>query len=147
MAELVDAVRRRAHDTPDALLIDAPAERRVVTAGALADDITATAAALRRLGIGPGHAVACHVGNRCGYFSLLLACFDIGAALLPIDGSAPATEAETVATRFDASALVEPLGRPGAGPHALPGGLQLARRADPPQALPPVADGTAVGML
>ena len=108
MPELVDAARRRARDTPDALLIDAPAERRVVTAAALAADACATAAALRQLGIGPGHAVAAHVGNRTGYFSLLLACLDVGSALLPIDGSAPAAEAAAVAARFEASALVVP---------------------------------------
>jgi acyl-CoA synthetase (AMP-forming)/AMP-acid ligase II len=147
MPVLVDALRRRARDTPDAPLIDAPAERRVVTTRDLADDTAATAAALRQLGIGPGHAVACHVGNRSGYFSLLLACFDIGAALLPIDGSAPATEAEAVTARFEASALVGPVGRHGAGPHALPGGLQLGRRDDPPQTLPPVAGGAPVAML
>jgi long-chain acyl-CoA synthetase len=147
MPVLVDAVRRRARDTPDAPLIDAPAERRVVTTRDLVDDVDATAATLRDLGIGPGHAVACHVGNRSGYFSLLLACFDIGAALLPIDGSAPATEAEAVTARFDASALVVPIGRPGAGPHVLPGGLHLTRRADPTGPIPPVAGGTPVGML
>ena len=88
MPVLVDAARRRARDTPDAPLIDSPAERRVVTAAELGADACATAAALRQLGIGPGHAVAAHVGNRTGYFSLLLACLDVGAALLPIDGSA-----------------------------------------------------------
>ena len=82
MPVLVDAARRRARDTPDAPLIDAPAERRVVTAGELGADACATAAALRGIGIGPGHAVAAHVGNRSGYFSLLLACLDVGAALL-----------------------------------------------------------------
>ncbi|MEO5821137.1 MAG: class I adenylate-forming enzyme family protein [Vicinamibacteraceae bacterium] len=131
MPVLVDAVRRRARDNPDAPLIDAPAERRVVTARRLGDDVVTTAAELRRLGIGPGHAVAVHVGNRTGYFSLLLACLDVGAALLPIDGSAPVAEATAVATRFDASAMVVPQGRDGAGEHALPGGLRLARRADP----------------
>ena len=110
MPVLVDAARRRARDTPDAPLIDAPAERRVVTAAELGADACATAAALRRLGIGPGHAVAAHIGNRSGYFSLLLACLDVGAALLPIDGSAPGAEASAVAARFEVSALVVPDG-------------------------------------
>ena len=48
MPVLVDAARRRARDTPDAPLIDAPAERRVVTAGELGADACATAAALRQ---------------------------------------------------------------------------------------------------
>jgi acyl-CoA synthetase (AMP-forming)/AMP-acid ligase II len=135
MAELVDAARRHARDTPDAPLIDAPAERRVVTARQLQADAAATAGELRRLGIGPGHAVAAHIGNRSGYFSLLLACLDAGVALLPIDGSAPPAEAEAVAARFGASAMVVHEGRPGAGEHALPGGLRLARRGDPPQPL------------
>src|SRR5688572_17221975 len=97
MPELVEAVRRRARDTADAPLIDAPGEHRVVTAGMLEAETRLTAAVLRRLGIGPGHAVAAHIGNRSGYFSLLLACLDVGAALLPIDGSAPAAEAAAVA--------------------------------------------------
>jgi acyl-CoA synthetase (AMP-forming)/AMP-acid ligase II len=100
-----------------------------VTARQLQADAAATAGELRRLGIGPGHAVAAHVGNRSGYFSLLLA----GAALLPIDGSAPPAEAEAVAARFDASAIVGPGGRAAGGEHGLPGGLRLARRADPSQ--------------
>ena len=146
MAELVDAARRHAKDTPDAALIDAPAERRVVTAGQLQTDAAATAAQLRRLGIGPGHAVAAHVGNRTGYFSLLLACLDVGAALLPIDGSAPAAEADAVAARFEASALVVHDGRRGDGDHLLPAGLRLTRRADPPQPIAATAGGP-VAML
>ena len=138
MSELVDAVRRRAHDTPDAPVIDAPAERRLVSARGLADDTAAIAATLRDLGIGPGHVVAAHVGNRSGYFPLLLACLETGAALLPVDGSAPAAEAATVAARFEASAIVATDGRDaGDGtPHALPAGLRLVRRADPSQAIP-----------
>ncbi len=131
MAELVDAVRRRARDTPEAPLVDAPAERRLLTARTLDEDARAAAGVLRRLGIGPGHAVAAHVGNRAGYFPLLLACLDVGAALLPIDGSAPVAEAAAVAARFEASAMVAVEGRGGAGEHALPGGLRLERRADP----------------
>ena len=140
MPVLVDAARRRARDTPDAPLIDSPAERRVVTAAELGADACATAAALRQLGIGPGHAVAAHVGNRTGYFSLLLACLDVGAALLPIDGSALA-EAAAVAARFDVSALVVPEGREGAEEHALPAGLRLARRADPSRPIAPLPPG------
>jgi long-chain acyl-CoA synthetase len=145
MPVLVDAVRRRARDTPDAPLIDAPAERRIVTAATLAADACATAATLRRLGIGPGHAVAAHVGNRTGYFSLLLACLDVGAALLPIDGSAPATEAAAVAARFEVSALVVPESREG-GEHALPAGLRLARRTDPTRPIATAPAGS-VAML
>ena len=146
MPELVDAARRRARDTPDAPLIDAPAERRVLTAGGLGTDADATAAVLRSLGIGPGHAVAAHVGNRTGYFSLLIACLDVGAALLPIDGSAPVAEAAAAAARFDVSAMVVPEGREGAGDHALPAGLRLARRADPVRPIAPTASGP-VAML
>jgi acyl-CoA synthetase (AMP-forming)/AMP-acid ligase II len=146
MAQLVEAVRRRARDTPHHPLIDAPAERRVVTAGTLAEDAGATADCLRHLGIGPGHAVAAHVGNRSGYFSLLLACLDVGAALLPIDGSAPSAEAGVVADRFEASALVVPEGRDSAGEHVLPAGLRLTRRADPTQSIAAPAAGP-VAML
>jgi acyl-CoA synthetase (AMP-forming)/AMP-acid ligase II len=143
MPELVDAVRRRAHDTPDAPLIDAPAEHRLVTARDLAGEAGIIAATLRDVGIGPGHAVACHVGNRTGYFALLIACFDVGAALLPIDGSAPAPEVTTVVERFEASAIVLPAGRDDArATHALPAGLRLARRADPRTPVP-----AGIGML
>lgn len=146
MALLVEALRRLARDRPGHVLIDAPAERRRVTAAALAEDAMATADALRRLGIGAGHAVAAHVGNRTGYFSLLLGCLDLGAALLPIDGSAPVAEADLVATRFAASALVVPAGRREAGEHVLPGDLRLARRADPAHVLAATPAGP-VGML
>jgi acyl-CoA synthetase (AMP-forming)/AMP-acid ligase II len=146
MAQLVEALRRLARDRPDRVLIDAPAEQRCVTAGTLAEDASASTEALRRLGIGAGHAVAAHIGNRSGYFSLLLGCLDLGAALLPIDGSAPVAEVETVAARFDAAALVVPHGRPEAGEHELPGGLRLTRRADPARPLAPTPAGL-VGML
>ncbi len=146
MPLLVDALRRLARDRPGHVLIDAPAEPRRVTAGMLADDAAATAEALRRLGIGAGHAVAAHVGNRTGYFSLLLGCLDLGAALVPIDGSAPVAEADLVAARFEAAALVVPKGRPEAGEHDLPGGLCLTRRADPTRRLAPTPAGP-VGML
>jgi len=146
MAQLVEAVRRLARDRPDRVLIDAPAEQRRVTAGTLAADASATTAALRRLGLGAGHAVAAHIGNRSGYFSLLVGCLDLGAALLPIDGSAPAAEVEVVAARFEAAALVVPHGRAGAGDHDLPGGLRLTRRPDPVRPLAPTPAGP-VGML
>lgn len=132
MSLFVEAVRRRAHDTPDAPLIDAPAEHRVVTAQRLAGDGAATAAALRAAGIGPGHVVAAHVGNRSGYFSLLLGCLDVGAALLPIDGSAPAAEAAAVADRFGAAAMVVPAEARAAVGAPIAGELRLERRADPP---------------
>ena len=146
MAQLVEALRRLARDRPDRVLIDAPAEQRRVTARTLSEDASATTDALRRLGIGAGHAVAAHIGNRSGYFSLLLGCLDLGAALLPIDGSAPLAEVEMVAARFDASVLVVPHGRPEAGEHDLPGGLRLTRRADPTRPLAPTPAGP-VGML
>jgi long-chain acyl-CoA synthetase len=145
MSQLVEAVRRRARDTPDALVIDAPGERRLITADSLAADATAIAGSLRELGIGEGQVVAAQVGNRCGFFPLLLACLDVGAALLPIDGSSPRSEAATVAARFDASALVEPLDRHDAG-RVLACGLRLARRPDPPAALASTAQGP-VAML
>ncbi len=141
MPELIEAVRRRARDRAGSVLIDAPGERRVVTAGTLDADSRVAAGALRQLGIGPGHAVAAHVGNRSGYFSLLLACLDVGAALLPIDGSAPAAEAAAVVARMEASALVVPEGREGAGEHVLPAGLRLDRRPDPTQLLPATTAG------
>ena len=146
MPVLVDAARRRARDTPDAPLIDAPAERRVVTAGELGADACATAAALRGIGIGPGHAVAAHVGNRSGYFSLLLACLDVGAALLPIDGSAPAARSGRrggAVRGVGAGRAGRPRGRRRA---RLPGGLRLARRADPSRPIAPTAAGP-VAML
>lgn len=137
MAEIVDAVRRRARDTPDRPLIDAPVERRLVTASMLAADAAAIASALRDLGIGPGHLVAVQVGNRSGYFPLLLACLDVGAALMPIDGSAPAAEAAAIVARFEASAFVTADGH-GTGPstQALAAGLQLERRNDAAQPIP-----------
>jgi long-chain acyl-CoA synthetase len=145
MSLLVEAVRRRARDTPDVPLIDAPAERRLVRAGELAGDAAAIAGSLRGLGIGEGHVVAAHVGNRCGFFPLLLACLDVGAAMLPIDGSSPRAEAATVAARFDASALVEPLDRHSQG-HVLAGGLRLTRRPEPHATLGPTLQGP-VAML
>jgi len=137
MAEIVDAVRRRARDTPNRPLIDAPAERRVMTASDLAADATAIAAALRALGIGPGHLVAAQVGNRSGYFPLLVACLDVEAALMPIDGSAPAAEAAAIVARFEASAFVTADAR-GALPSALPlaSGLRLERRGDAARPIP-----------
>ena len=145
MSHLVEVVRRRARDRPDAPLIDAPAERRLVTNADLAADAAAIAGSLRDLGVGEGQVVAAQVGNRCGFFPLLLACLDVGAALLPIDGSSPRSEAAAVAARFDASALVEPAERHGGG-RLVAGGLRLERRPDPAGRLAPAAHGP-VAML
>jgi acyl-CoA synthetase (AMP-forming)/AMP-acid ligase II len=146
MSLFVEAVRRRARDTPETLLIDAPGERRLVTARDLAADADAIAGALRAAGIGAGHVVAAHVGNRSGYFPLLLGCLDVGAALLPIDGSAPSAEAAAVADRFAAAAMVVPDGPAAAPGVSLAGRLRLERRADPPS---PVAGprGERLAML
>lgn len=135
MSLFVEAVRRRAHDMPDAPLIDAPGEGRVVTASQLAAESAAIAASLREGAIGNGQVVAAHVGNRSGYFPLLLACLDVGAVLLPIDGSAPPAEAAAVADRFAAAAMVLPDAPAAASGVPLAAGLRLQRRAGPPSAV------------
>ena len=110
------AVRRRAATSRTAPLIDAPGERRVVTARHARRATPAPRPARSAAGHRPRPRGRGPVGNRSGYFSLLLACLDVGAALLPIDGSTPVAEARGGGRRaFEASALVVPRSRERAG--------------------------------
>ncbi|HEY8550680.1 MAG TPA: class I adenylate-forming enzyme family protein [Vicinamibacterales bacterium] len=102
------SVTRLARTAPDRVLIDAPAEGRVVRAAALAEDARVMAAALRGQGVSPDHLVLSLVGNRTGFFPLLLACLEIGSALMPIDRGTPLAEVHQLARRFGGTVLVLP---------------------------------------
>lgn len=72
---------------------------------------------LTRCGVGPGDLVISATGNRLGLVPLVVAAWQLGAPLLPVDASAPPEEIADLVTRFAARALVLPTG---AFPGALP---------------------------
>jgi acyl-CoA synthetase (AMP-forming)/AMP-acid ligase II len=60
---------------------------------------------LQRLGVGPGSCVVSLVGNRPQFFSVFVACLDVGALLLPL-GEATDAEAVTLVRETGAVAVI-----------------------------------------
>jgi acyl-CoA synthetase (AMP-forming)/AMP-acid ligase II len=60
---------------------------------------------LQRLGVGPGSCVVSLVGNRPQFFSVFVACLDVGALLLPL-GEATEAEAVTLVRETGAVAVI-----------------------------------------
>jgi acyl-coenzyme A synthetase/AMP-(fatty) acid ligase len=91
IAERFSAVCR---DRRHAIAVRNTATGEAITFADLAAASTSMAADLRRAGVGPGGVVVSLVGNRPLFFPLVVACMEIGAALVPLGD---ATDAEAVA--------------------------------------------------
>jgi long-chain acyl-CoA synthetase len=103
----------------------------------LTAECTAIERALTDLGVGPGMAVVSFVGNRSIFFSVVVACMEAGAALVPL-GEATDAEAAALIDQAGAVAVVtdRELPLPAVREHSLGSGvrlLRLADRDDPPQ--------------
>jgi len=106
----------------------------------LAAECTAIQRALTDLGVGRGTAVVSFVGNRPIFFSLVVACVEAGAALVPL-GEATDAEAAALIDQAGAVAVVTDRELPNmpngaVREHSLGAGvrlLRLADRNDPPQ--------------
>ena len=111
-------------------------EGRQLTFAELLDQVKAVRRALADVGIGRGSCVASLVGNRPLFFSIVVACLDLGAALLPI-GEATDTEATAMLEEAGAAAVITDRQLPIASIRnvPLPDGVRALRLADRP--LPP----------
>ena len=103
----------------------------------LAAECTAIERALTDLGVGRGAAVVSVVGNRPIFFSVVVACMDAGAALVPL-GEATDAEAAALIEQAGAVAVVTDRDLPlhAVRERSLGSGvrlLRLADRDDPPQ--------------
>jgi acyl-coenzyme A synthetase/AMP-(fatty) acid ligase len=95
----------------------------------LAAESTALLMALQRAGIDRGDTVVSVLGNRPLFFSLVVACMELGAALVPL-GDATDAEAVTLVEQANATAIVteRPLSLPGVERAGLASGAMLLIR-------------------
>jgi len=107
---IVDRFASLRRGDPQRPLIHLPATNRTITAADLDLRGRQYQDLLAPLGIGVGALVLSASGNRPGTIPLLLACWTLGAAVLPIDVGTPIAEVLELAERFHASAVVVPAG-------------------------------------
>jgi long-chain acyl-CoA synthetase len=107
---IVDRFASIRRGDPQRPLIHLPATNRTLTASDLDDRCRQTREVLKSLGVEVGDLVVSAAGNRAGSIPLLLACWTIGAPVLPVDAGTPITEVLDLAKRFHASAVVMPAG-------------------------------------
>src|SRR5438034_2555530 len=92
---IAEAFHRVCRDQPGATAIRSLPDGRTITFADLLDDCSAIQRALNDLGTRRGACVVSFVGNRAVFFPLIVACMDLGAALLPL-GEATDVEAATL---------------------------------------------------
>lgn len=105
-SQLVESFARVARDRPDRIVVFGLSEDRCLTSAALWAEYQAVRDACARAGLSSESLVVSVAGNRAGFFSLLLACRDLGTTLMPVDRSTPLPEIVALADRWHASALV-----------------------------------------
>ena len=105
-SQLVEHFARVSRDTPDRTVLFGLSEERSLTSAQLWAEYEAVRAALVRAGFTDQSLLVSVAGNRTGYFSLLLACLDLGIALMPVDRGTPLAETIALIDRWRASGLV-----------------------------------------
>lgn len=134
MSAIVDRFAGLHRRDPDRPLIHVPAHGRTLRAA----DIDARRArcqdVLTGLPIRAGDLVISAAGNRPGAVPLVLACWTIGAPMLPVDVGTPIAEILDLADRFQASAIVTGDHAPNAGAVRLDDELSVVARAARPLA-------------
>ena len=108
MKAIVDRFASVRRGDPQRPLIHLPTTNRTLTASDLDDRCQQYQHLLASLGVEAGDLVLTASGNRAGTISLLLACWTIGAPVLPVDVGTPIAEVLELAERFHASAVVVP---------------------------------------
>jgi long-chain acyl-CoA synthetase len=97
------------------LIDDHPADRvalvraddgRAVSYGELRDQVAAARAGFSRLGVGPGGRVALAIGNEIEFVVAYLAVLGVGAAVVPMEPSAPAAVMESEIAAVGATVVV-----------------------------------------
>jgi long-chain acyl-CoA synthetase len=105
---IVDRFAGVRRSDPQRPLIHLPTTNRTLTASDVDDRCRQYQHLLASMGIEAGDLVLSASGNRAGTFPLLLACWTIGAPVLPVDGATPIAEVLELAEQFHASAVVVP---------------------------------------
>lgn len=108
MKAIVDRFASVRRGDPQRPLIHLPATNGTITAADLDVRCQQYQHLLASLGIECGDLVLSASGNRTGTIPLLLACWTLGASVLPIDAGTPLAEVLELAERFHASAVVVP---------------------------------------
>ncbi len=108
MKAIVDRFASVCRGDPQRPLIHLPTTERTLTASDLDDRCQQYRRQLASLGVTAGDLVLSASGNRAGTIPLLLACWTIGAPVLPVDAGTPIAEVLDLAERFHASAVVVP---------------------------------------
>lgn len=108
MKAIVDRFASVRRGDPQRPLIHLPATNRTITAADLDVRCQRYRCLLASFGIGAGDLVLSASGNRTGTIPLVLACWTLGAPVLPIDVGTPLAEVLELAERFHASAVVVP---------------------------------------
>jgi long-chain acyl-CoA synthetase len=105
-SQVVDRFARVARDQPSRTVLIGLSEDRSLTCAQLWTEFETVRAALTRAGLTNASLLISMAGNRTGYLSLVLACLDLGIALMPVDRSTPLAETLALVDRWHASALV-----------------------------------------
>jgi acyl-CoA synthetase (AMP-forming)/AMP-acid ligase II len=134
--------QRVCRDRASAVAVQTLSTGTTATFASLAAECTAIERALNDLGVGRGAAVVSFVGNRPIFFSVVVACMEAGAALVPL-GEATDAEAAALIEQAGAGAVVTDRELPlhAVRERSLGSGvrlLRLADRDDPPQYGPSV---------
>lgn len=108
MKAIVDRFASVRRGDPQRALIHLPTTNRTLTASDVNDRRQEYQHLLASVGIESGDLVLSASGNRAGTIPLLLACWTIGAPVLPVDVGTPIAEVLELAERFHASAVVVP---------------------------------------
>ena len=108
MKAIVDRFASVRRGDPQRPLIHLPTTNRTLTASDLDERCQEYQRLLASLGVEAGALVLCASGNRAATIPLLLACWTIGAPVLPVDAGTPIAEVVELAERFHASAVVVP---------------------------------------
>jgi acyl-CoA synthetase (AMP-forming)/AMP-acid ligase II len=124
-------------DRADATAVRTISTGETTTFADLAEECTAIELALTGLGVGRGAAVVSLVGNRAMFFSVVVACVELGVALVPL-GDATTAEAGSLIEQAGAVAVItdRDLRLHAVREHSLASDVQILRltdRNDPPQ--------------
>lgn len=101
-----EAFARICRDRPNRTAVYALSERRSLTFSNLEDESRATRLNLAALGLEDRAVIISVTGNRAGFFSVFLACLELGFVLVPLDGDSAASEVMNAAEAYGASAII-----------------------------------------
>src|SRR5712692_8149455 len=129
---IADRFLRTCRDHPEAIAVRTLWDGRARTFAELQEQYLAARSALVTSGVGPGSCVVSLVGNRPAFFSLFVACMDVGVALLPLNEATDA-EAASLVERSGAVAVVaeRPLPLASISEVSLSDGIRVVSLGDP----------------